>query len=190
MYTFDAWETTSYLAHYGVLGMKWGVRKDPKAAYQKASKKLTKLNDAAFQKKGNSLKSSGKDIKAQEKVQKLERKRSKQEKILNNLSKSIKSNEYWMNQMEKEHKKGGEAYRNELKWRDKSAAKAVKYQKKLETTNKRLAKAKAKAEKIMLNAKKSDLKSAKASYKAEKWGRQMLNAFGEMSMEELRKKYA
>lgn len=30
--------------HYGVLGMKWGVRKNPERAAQKANKKLTKLD--------------------------------------------------------------------------------------------------------------------------------------------------
>jgi hypothetical protein len=37
----------SYLAHYGVLGMKWGVRKNPQRAYQKASKKFDKLEKKA-----------------------------------------------------------------------------------------------------------------------------------------------
>lgn len=39
------------LAHYGVLGMKWGVRKDPQKAYSKASVKRDKLQanaDAAY----------------------------------------------------------------------------------------------------------------------------------------------
>lgn len=36
-----------YLAHYGVLGMKWGVRHDPKRAYSKATKKKTKLESKA-----------------------------------------------------------------------------------------------------------------------------------------------
>ena len=31
------------LKHYGVVGMKWGVRKDPAKAYFKAHKKLRKL---------------------------------------------------------------------------------------------------------------------------------------------------
>lgn len=33
----------SDLTHYGVLGMKWGVRKNPQKAYVKANKKLHSL---------------------------------------------------------------------------------------------------------------------------------------------------
>lgn len=32
------------LKHYGVLGMKWGIRKNPDRAYSKASNKLRKLD--------------------------------------------------------------------------------------------------------------------------------------------------
>lgn len=32
------------LYHYGVKGMKWGIRKNPVEAYNKASRKLDKLN--------------------------------------------------------------------------------------------------------------------------------------------------
>ena len=42
-----------YLAHYGVLGMKWGVRHDPQRAYERASKKLNRLSrksDRAYDK--------------------------------------------------------------------------------------------------------------------------------------------
>lgn len=35
------------LKHYGVLGMKWGVRRNPSKAMEKASKKLNKLNAKA-----------------------------------------------------------------------------------------------------------------------------------------------
>lgn len=33
------------LMHYGVLGMKWGVRKDPSKTYAKVTRKLNKLQD-------------------------------------------------------------------------------------------------------------------------------------------------
>lgn len=35
------------LEHYGVLGMKWGIRKDPQKAYERANKKLTALDKKA-----------------------------------------------------------------------------------------------------------------------------------------------
>lgn len=35
------------LKHYGVIGMKWGVRKNPQKAYEKSSKKFDKLKKRA-----------------------------------------------------------------------------------------------------------------------------------------------
>lgn len=45
------------LMHYGVLGMKWGVRKSPYRAYEKASRKLSKMSAKidASQAKANRL---------------------------------------------------------------------------------------------------------------------------------------
>lgn len=36
------------LCHYGTLGMKWGVRKNPSKAYAKASKKANRLTERAL----------------------------------------------------------------------------------------------------------------------------------------------
>lgn len=35
-----------HLAHYGVKGMRWGVRKDPDRAYTKAVNKLRRIESA------------------------------------------------------------------------------------------------------------------------------------------------
>lgn len=53
------------LAHYGVLGMKWGVRKDPSRAYSKAVKKKTKLDKKSVK---LNLKASKKQYKAAKKL--------------------------------------------------------------------------------------------------------------------------
>lgn len=42
--TFSEQFVDEYLEHYGVLGMKWGIRKDPDRAYARASKKLSDLD--------------------------------------------------------------------------------------------------------------------------------------------------
>ena len=59
------------LAHYGVLGMKWGVRKDPKEAYSKSVKQLKK-----YQQKSAKNKDRASD-KLKRKAAKAERKAAK-----------------------------------------------------------------------------------------------------------------
>lgn len=56
-----------YLAHYGVLGMKWGVRRDPERAYGKAKSKALKL-------KNRSAKLDSKLAKTNKKLDKVTRK--------------------------------------------------------------------------------------------------------------------
>lgn len=56
-----------YLAHYGVLGMKWGVRKNPERAYGKAKSKALKL-------KNRSAKLDSKLAKTNKKLDKVTRK--------------------------------------------------------------------------------------------------------------------
>lgn len=54
-------ENSNHLAHYGVLGMKWGVRKNPTRAFTKTYKKAEKLNRQAdkYDLKGKKLNHKG-----------------------------------------------------------------------------------------------------------------------------------
>lgn len=57
-----------YLEHYGVLGMKWGVRKDPQKAYDKANKKLAKLDRKATKQGSRIERKQAKALKKQAKA--------------------------------------------------------------------------------------------------------------------------
>lgn len=57
-----------YLEHYGVLGMKWGVRKDPQKAYQKSMNKLKKLDKKVQKREAKSAKFALKSAKKEEKA--------------------------------------------------------------------------------------------------------------------------
>lgn len=96
------WYTTDELMHYGVLGMKWGIKRgNVDKAYAKASKKLQKI-DKSIQKnqqKARKLhkKTDGFDIfrnyhtdKANRKTQKAVQKMKKAERWVKNMEKAFK----------------------------------------------------------------------------------------------------
>ena len=122
MNDFTAWDAGLHrssdpnsLQHYGVLGMKWGVHKNPTKAYEKASAKKRKLN----------MKASNAKLK--------EAKAEKQmNKSLNNLAKAV--NKYGNTPPNKQvsaaHKKAGkdaENYRAAKAHASYSQAKADKW---------------------------------------------------------------
>lgn len=56
------------LEHYGVIGMKWGVHKNPQKAYDKANKKLAKLEDRVNRSKQTVSKMQAKTLRRQERA--------------------------------------------------------------------------------------------------------------------------
>lgn len=55
------------LEHYGVQGMKWGVRKDPDMAYARASKKLSELDKKVVGAEAKISKANQKSLKKRQK---------------------------------------------------------------------------------------------------------------------------
>lgn len=58
----------NYLEHYGVLGMKWGISKDPDRAYNRAGQKLSKLDQKVSGAETAISKANAKSLKRRQKA--------------------------------------------------------------------------------------------------------------------------
>ena len=104
-------EEQYHLAHYGVLGMKWGVRHAPEKAYEKASKKAKKFDKKINKYSDKARKSFGKAAKVDSRIA-LFRNDAKAEKFYNKsrrlTAKAVRQAEKgarWIKRMEKEFSK-------------------------------------------------------------------------------------
>lgn len=122
----------NYLAHYGVLGMKWGVRHDPKRAYEKASKKARKYGKKIEKQDAKARKYMSKGAKAEGRIKLFRDKEKAQrmyEKSRVHTARAVRQAEKgakWIKRMEKEFAKQdtvtidksiidlGEAYRKRV----------------------------------------------------------------------------
>lgn len=91
----------NYLIHYGVLGMKWGVRKDPQKAFSKAQKKYEKIRSKSSSLKAKASKKRDRLYKIPRDPETISRSLHKIGMIEAKASKYAKQGERWLNSMNK-----------------------------------------------------------------------------------------
>lgn len=180
-----------YLAHYGVLGMKWGVRKDPDRAYSKSIEKLRKIDSAHakaqarvaamdaknYRYKANKLanksanaynKSGALTSKAGKLSSKSSKLQMKSEKLKNKALRAMSTDK-----RQKLDNKSQKLAAKSLKLSDKSAKlvdKAGKYERKAKALD-------AKSKNLAYTVAKADFKDKKLREKGEKWIARMNKEF-------------
>ena len=94
------------LYHYGVIGMKWGVRKNPTKAFAKASKKLDKIDKKFTKMEAKATKKAANAIKFQSSINpwrrgKGNREEERAKKYVAKMRRQARAGSNWVRAMEK-----------------------------------------------------------------------------------------
>lgn len=153
------------LMHYGVLGMRWGVKKDPVKAYRKATKKMNTLNDNVKSRKSRYIEA---ETKANTGV-------AAKYKTLQTKADYINAKAEKVRYKEEQKPKGF--------WADHT--KSDKIQRKADKIQRKANRYKSRAMKRIQMAELTKTEYFKAMHKADKWCKSMEKAFRGMDMESL-----